>query len=116
MIALSEGLEGFQERWQEEHSEEDQLGEDEAGGGDEGSPVADGEEGAENRLEDEAEVSTVAVAGTITEVYVNEQGQVVAVDEEGNKEVVAEQVPQEGEALAVQDSQGNSFTVTVKVG
>ncbi len=60
---------------------------------------------------DEAEVSSVTVEGEVVRVYVNEQGQVVAVDSEGIEEVVAEQVPQEGEVLAVEDSQGNSFTV-----
>ena len=104
VIALSEGLEGFQERWQEKNPEGDEESE-----GD--SPVADDEEGSQNGPGDEAEVTSVTVAGEVVRVYVNEQGEVVAVDEEGNEEVVAEQVPEEGEALAVQDSQGNSFTV-----
>ena len=105
VIALSEGLKGFQQRWQDKHPEEEVSEEDES------SPVAEGEEGAENGPGDEVEVSTVSVEGEVVRVYVNEQGQVVAVDSQGNQEVVAEQVPEEGEALAVQDSQGNSFTV-----
>ena len=104
VIALSEGLEGFQERWQEEHSEQEETRH-------ESGPVADGETDSENGPGDEAEVSSVTVAGAVTEVYVNEQGQVIAVDSEGNEEVVAEQTPQEGEVLAVTDSQGNRFTV-----
>ena len=104
VIALSEGLEGFQQRWQEEHSEQEETRH-------ESGPVADGETDSENGPGDEAEMSSVTVAGEVTEVYVNEAGQVVAVDSEGNEEVVAEQTPQEGEALAVEDSQGNSFTV-----
>ena len=55
--------------------------------------------------------TTITVAGEIAQVYVNKEGQVVAVDTGGQEEIVADEVPQEGLALAVEDSQGNSFTV-----
>ena len=106
VVALSEGLEGFQQRWQQENPAQDEVGE----GEDQNTPVADGEEDTENGPGSE-EGNTVTVEDEVVRVYVNEQGQVVAVDSEGNEEVVAEQVPEEGEVLAVADSQGTTFTV-----
>ncbi len=105
VVALSEGLEGFQERWQDGHPPQEEEAKSD-------SPVVEGQQqDAENGQGDKVEVSSVTVAGEVVGVYINEQGQVVAVDSQGNEEVVAEQVPQEGEVLAVQDSQGNRFTV-----
>ena len=97
VIALSEGVDGFRQRWQQEESDN--------------SAVAEGQDGSsDDEPVEEIEVATVTVEGEVVEVYVNE-GQVVAVDQEGNEEVVAEEVPEEGQALAVTDSNGNSFTV-----
>ena len=74
--------------------------------------VAEGQDGSsDDEPVEEVEVATVTVEGEVVEVYVNEEGQVVAVDQDGNEAVVAEEVPEEGQALAVTDSNGNSFTV-----
>ena len=98
VIALSEGVDGFRQRWQQEESDN--------------SAVAEGQDGSsDDEPVEEVEIVTVTVEGEVVEVYVNEEGQVVAVDQEGNEEVVAEEVPEEGQALAVTDSNGNSFTV-----
>ena len=107
VVALSEGIEGFRERWQEEHPQGEEAGEEKSSQEDE--PVAEGSN--ENGASPDAPVASVVVAGEVREVYLNEQGQVVAVDSQGNEEVVAEEVPEEGEVLALEDSEGNSFTV-----
>ena len=104
VLALSEGVEGFRERWQQEHPATDAPDDSE-----EEVPVADGSD--EHDASQEIPVATITIEGEVREVYVNEQGQVVAVDPQGNEEVVAKEVPEDGEVLAVQDSEGNSFTV-----
>ncbi len=100
VVALSEGIEAFQKRWEE--SAPDQKDEED-------NAIA--QQGEQNNSKDnpddqvQAEKTTVTVDSDIAKVYVNEQGQVVAVDSEGTtEEVVADEVPQEGQALAVWSS------------
>jgi hypothetical protein len=111
VIALSGSLEAFQERWQQDNPQEDNSSNevDELLADGETSPETDTPE--TNNPNTGVEVITVAVAAEVAEVYINEQGQVVAVDRQGNEEVVAEGVPEEGEALALQDSEGATFSV-----
>ena len=105
VIALSEGVEAFQKRWEETvpapKDKEDVVAQQEGQANPKDTPDDQGQ----------IETATVTVAGDIAKVYVNEQGQVVAIDSEGNEAVVAEEVPAEGKALAVADSQGNSYSV-----
>lgn len=106
VVALSENLEAFQKRWEEEHPpqpEEDQevLAQQKT--------ASDSQPDQQTTAQEE--VTNIIVEGEIAQLYVNEQGQVIAVDAQGQEAVVAEEAPQEGEALAVEDSQGNKYTV-----
>ncbi|MEK6476062.1 fibronectin type III domain-containing protein [Catalinimonas sp. 4WD22] len=106
VVALSENLEAFQKRWEEEHPpqpEEDQeaLAQQKT--------VSDSQPDQQSSAQEE--ITNIIVDGEIAQVYVNEQGQVIAVDAQGQEAIVAEEAPQEGEALAVEDSQGNKYSV-----
>ncbi|MDF9800466.1 hypothetical protein OKW21_005729 [Catalinimonas alkaloidigena] len=106
VVALSENLEAFQKRWEEEHPlQQEEVEEALAQQATESTSPPD------QQIPAQEEVVSIIVEGEVAEVYVNEQGQAVAVDAQGQETVVAEEAPQEGEVLAVEDSQGNQYRV-----
>lgn len=107
VVALSEGLEGFQQRWQQEHPAQPEHQQDPSEANEAAATAADNPTGSQ----DEAAVTTLTIESEVVQVYVNDAGQVVAVDSENKEEIVAQQVPKEGEVLAITDQNGNSYSV-----